>query len=135
MWISRNDLALLKQGLHMLGITNHIRLVISFAFCLPHGMPFGQPSPCASRSTRCGRGEGSLGHECPQFLFWTASAARICSYEHERRAVPFLGANIAQINRQTSTTGVGFMDPALHGLIVALRSIRDQADSALKKIE
>jgi len=46
-----------------------------------------------------------------------------------------LGAVIAQINRQTSTAGVEFMDPALNALIVALRSIRDQADSVLKRIE
>jgi hypothetical protein len=41
-----------------------------------------------------------------------------------------LGANIAQISPQTSTTGVEFMDPALNELIVALTSIHDQAESA-----
>jgi len=46
-----------------------------------------------------------------------------------------LGANIAQINRQTSTAGVEFMDPALNALIATLTSIRDQADSVLKKID
>jgi hypothetical protein len=44
-----------------------------------------------------------------------------------------LGPNIAQINRQISTTGVEFMDPALEALIVALTSIRDQADSVSQK--
>ncbi len=46
-----------------------------------------------------------------------------------------MGANIAQINRQTSAVGIEFMDPAPDALIVALTSIRDQADSVLKKID
>jgi rubrerythrin len=46
-----------------------------------------------------------------------------------------MGANIAQIKDQTSTAGVEFMDSAQDTLIVALRSIRDQADSALRRIE
>jgi hypothetical protein len=51
------------------------------------------------------------------------------------RVIPFLGADIAQIDRQTSTAGVEFMDSALNALIVALTAIRDQADSVLKKID
>ena len=37
--------------------------------------------------------------------------------------------------RQISTAGVEFMDAALDAVIVALKSIRDQADSVLRKIE
>jgi len=59
----------------------------------------------------------------------------LCSYEHESTFAPFLGANIAQIHRQTSTAGAEFMDPALKALIAAVTSIRDQADSVLRKIE
>jgi hypothetical protein len=40
-----------------------------------------------------------------------------------------------QIQAKTSTDGVEFMDPAQDALIVVLKSIRDQADSVLKKIE
>jgi hypothetical protein len=40
-----------------------------------------------------------------------------------------LGADIAQINWQTSTDGIEFMDSALNTLIVALKAIRDHADS------
>jgi rubrerythrin len=40
-----------------------------------------------------------------------------------------------QIQAETSTDGVEFMDPAQDALIVVLKSIRDQADSVLKKIE
>jgi hypothetical protein len=46
-----------------------------------------------------------------------------------------LGADIAQIDRQTAAVGVEFMDSALNALIVVLTSIRDQADSALRKID
>src|SRR6266480_5509564 len=46
-----------------------------------------------------------------------------------------LGADVAQVNRQISTAGVEFMDAALDAVIVALKSIRDQADSVLRKIE
>jgi hypothetical protein len=55
--------------------------------------------------------------------------------EHDNTLTPSLGANIPQINRQTSTTGVEFMDPALDALIATLTSIRDQADSVLRKID
>src|SRR6266436_5497754 len=40
-----------------------------------------------------------------------------------------------KLTGKPSTTGVGFMDSALNPLIVALRSIRDQADSVLRKID
>jgi len=46
-----------------------------------------------------------------------------------------LGKRIAQINWQTSTERIEFMDSALNTLIVALKAIRDHADSALRKIE
>jgi len=46
-----------------------------------------------------------------------------------------LGAHIAQINWQTSTDGIEFMDSAVDTLIVALKAIRDHADSVLRKIE
>jgi hypothetical protein len=46
-----------------------------------------------------------------------------------------LGAHIAQISWQTSTDGIEFMDSALNTLIVALKAIRDHADSVLRKIE
>jgi rubrerythrin len=46
-----------------------------------------------------------------------------------------LGADIAQINWQTSTDGIEFMDSALNTLIVALKAIRDHADLVLRKIE
>jgi len=46
-----------------------------------------------------------------------------------------LGADVAQVNRQISTAGVEFMDAALNAVIVALKSIRDQADSVLRKFE
>jgi hypothetical protein len=59
--------------------------------------------------------------------FWTGFTLRICSCEHENTFTPLLGANIAQIGPQTSTTGVEFMDSALNALIGALTSIRDQA--------
>src|SRR5437762_1078382 len=59
----------------------------------------------------------------------------IGSYEQENLLVTPLGANIAQIKDQTSTDGVEFMDSAQDALICALRSIRDQADSVLAKIE
>jgi hypothetical protein len=36
----------------MLGITNHIRLVISFAFCLPHGMPLDLAERVSQKSIR-----------------------------------------------------------------------------------
>jgi hypothetical protein len=66
---------------------------------------------------------------------WTVPAARLCSHEHEDTIIPFLGAVIAQIHRQTSTTGAGFMDSALDALIFALTSISDQVDSVLRKID
>jgi hypothetical protein len=46
-----------------------------------------------------------------------------------------LGADIAQINWQTSTDGIEFMDSTLNALIVALKAIRDHADLVLRKIE
>jgi hypothetical protein len=46
-----------------------------------------------------------------------------------------LYGDIAQTNSQTSAAGCEFMDSALNALIVALRAIRDQADSVLRKIE
>jgi hypothetical protein len=46
-----------------------------------------------------------------------------------------LGADIAQINWETSTDGIEFMDSALKALIGAVRAIRDQADSVLRRIE
>ena len=35
----------------MLGLTNHIRLVISFAFCLPHGMPLDLAERVSQRAS------------------------------------------------------------------------------------
>jgi hypothetical protein len=62
-------------------------------------------------------------------------SASVCSYEHESRCPASLGANIAQIKDETSTVGVEFMDSAQQAMIAALRSIRDQADSVLEKME
>src|SRR5215469_12216959 len=59
----------------------------------------------------------------------------IRSSEHESLPLASLGENTARINRQTSTDGVEPMDPAHETLIAVLKSIRDQADSVLKKIE
>jgi ribosomal protein S27E len=42
---------------------------------------------------------------------------------------------IAQTNCETSADGIEFMDRTLKTLIVALRAIRDQADSVLRKIK
>jgi len=69
------------------------------------------------------------------FLFWTPFTHQLCSYEHENTFTLFLGAIVTQINRQTSAAGIEFMDPALKTLIATLRSIRDQADSVLRKID
>jgi hypothetical protein len=40
-----------------------------------------------------------------------------------------------QFQAETSTDGVEFMDPAQDALIVVLKSIRDQADAVLQRIE
>jgi len=44
----------------MLGITNHIRLVISFAFCLPHGMPWDLLNEFLKEHQRVQRLEAAL---------------------------------------------------------------------------
>jgi hypothetical protein len=59
----------------------------------------------------------------------------ICSYEHEIIFAAIVGANIAQVNWQISTDGAEPMDSAHQAMMVALRSIRDQADSVLRQIE
>jgi hypothetical protein len=46
-----------------------------------------------------------------------------------------LGAHIAQINWQTPTDGIEVVDPALNTLMTALKTIGDQADSVVRKIE
>jgi predicted Zn-ribbon and HTH transcriptional regulator len=48
--------------------------------------------------------------------------------------VPSLGASVAQANRETSTDGIEFMDPALKTLKTTLEAIRDMAISALNQI-
>src|SRR5262249_49516126 len=57
------------------------------------------------------------------------------SCEHESNFTASLGANIAQVDRQTSTIGVESMDPALTRLKAALEAIRDTATNALNQIE
>jgi rubrerythrin len=47
----------------------------------------------------------------------------------------FVGAITAQVSPSTSTAGTEFMDAAHQAMILVLKSIRDQADSILKKIE
>jgi rubrerythrin len=68
-------------------------------------------------------------------LISTALSSVICSSEHENGSVASQGANIAQVKEQTSTDGTEPMDPTLKTLIIALKAIRDNADSVLKKIE
>jgi predicted nucleic-acid-binding Zn-ribbon protein len=68
------------------------------------------------------------------YILDSVRVAPICSCEHET-LTSSLGAHIAQTDRQTSTDGTEFMESALNTLIIALRAIRDQADSVLKKIE
>jgi len=46
-----------------------------------------------------------------------------------------LGANIAQIETQTSAAGIGFVDPMIKTLKAALEAVRDTATNALKQIE
>ena len=46
-----------------------------------------------------------------------------------------MGTYIAQVYWETSADGIEFMDTTLKTLIVALRAIRDQADSVLSKVE
>ena len=46
-----------------------------------------------------------------------------------------MGAHIAQIHKQLSTTGAELMESAHEALIGVLRSIRDQAESILKEIQ
>ena len=46
-----------------------------------------------------------------------------------------VGAHIAQICRQTSTTGVEVMDSTLKPLKAALEAIRDMASNALTQID
>ncbi len=72
---------------------------------------------------------------CRRPFSWTASPAHICSTEHENTLSLPVGADIAQTNSQTSADGIEFMDSALKALIGAVRAIRDQADSVLRKIE
>jgi hypothetical protein len=52
-----------------------------------------------------------------------------------KRILASMGANIVQTSAQISTDGAESMDPAQDALIDALKSIRDQADSVLRKIE
>jgi hypothetical protein len=46
-----------------------------------------------------------------------------------------LGAIIAQVKGQTSANGIEFMDSPHQAMMAALRWIRDQANSVLKRIE
>jgi Zn finger protein HypA/HybF involved in hydrogenase expression len=46
-----------------------------------------------------------------------------------------LGATISPINCQAATDGTRFMDSTQQAMIAVLKSIRDQADSILKKME
>ena len=62
-------------------------------------------------------------------------ALGIRSYEHESISEASLGATIASFTRQTATDGTGFMESAHQAVIAVLKSIRDQADSVLKKME
>jgi len=55
--------------------------------------------------------------------------------EHESILTLLLDADIAQTNSQTSTDGIEFMESALNALIVAVRTIRDQADSVVKAVD
>jgi hypothetical protein len=66
---------------------------------------------------------------------WTVPLAIICSCEHESIPTAFVVATFAPINCQTATDGTGFMDSAHQAMIAVLISIRDQADSILRKME
>src|SRR5207248_1627707 len=70
-----------------------------------------------------------------RILISTVFKPRICSCEHENVSLAPLGANIAQVERQTSTDGVESMDPALKTLKAALETIRDAAMNALAQSE
>src|SRR5438876_8081697 len=71
----------------------------------------------------------------PGILISTAFIQSICSSEHEIGSAASLGANIAQVYRQTSTAGIESMDPAHKTLKAALEAIRDRAMNALNQIE
>ena len=74
-------------------------------------------------------------HRVSGTILFLDSFVYIRSCEHEHTLASSLVTHNSQANWQTSTVGTEFMDPALNTLIVALRAIRDQADSVLKKIE
>jgi len=69
------------------------------------------------------------------FILDTVLVLYICSYEHESPITSSLAAHIAQTNWQTSAARIEFMDSTLKTLMIALRAIRDQADSVLRQVE
>jgi hypothetical protein len=97
--------------------------------------------PPEERRTRCFSAAFSCGPCCAGFhagarkfcLVLDSFPCRICSHEHESPVTPSLGADIAQANRETSTVGIEFMDPALKTLKAALEAIRDAATNALNR--